>query len=447
MEYRARALVAPSRSGDCTLDPVPVPIVTSDSTSGPTLIISRSRSASSRSGSPTSGRHGVRSVLRDGRLRQRQAVAGLERWRNGHAHTHNDKCVGVVELPAGSPVYLVGISLLLRRARDGGRRTGGCPAPVPGSRPDGEGTGPSARPDCELADLLNKKQETGGGESMRGSILYLGSVARRAARQGVLHGGSTPQGGTAGAGSSGSQLCPIPQVSTEACRAASCWQGHGHKPPHQDPDHELLRDGWQPVCDLEGSLQCEWGGGDRWGILGSSASFLRVDALAGELAVGPRQPVFASLKRSGCCERCLSAAHMTEDCALPGDEDPDVAKRLKAIEAAVMALTQQGGPSGSTSTQRTASVAEVCRKFNFSECKFKACQFAHRCATCRGPHPAVGPCGTFTGNWIANASSRIFPVSSASQCPKSPTNPAEQGANAAPLGPWRRGPQKAGPPY
>ena len=128
------------------------------------------------------------------------------------------------------------------------------------------------------------------------------------------------------------------------------------------------------------------------------------------------------VKRSGRCERCLSAAHKTEECALPGDEDPDVAKRLKAIEAAVMALTQQGGPSGSTSTQRTASVAEVCRKFNFSECRFKACKFAHRCATCRGPHPA-------------------------SQCPKPPTTPAEQGANAAPLVPWRRGPQKAGPPY
>ena len=80
----------------------------------------------------------------------------------------------------------------------------------------------------------------------------------------------------------------------------------------------------------------------------------------------------------------------------------------------------RGGPSGSTSTQRTASVAEVCRKFNFSECRFKACKFAHHCATCSGPHPA-------------------------SQCPKPPTTPAEQGANAAPLGPWRRGPQKAGP--
>ena len=55
--------------------------------------------------------------------------------------------------------------------------------------------------------------------------------------------------------------------------------------------------------------------------------------------------------------------------ALPGDEDPDVAKRLKAIEAAVMALTQ---PSGPTATQCTASMAEVCRKFNFSECKFNA---------------------------------------------------------------------------
>ena len=129
-------------------------------------------------------------------------------------------------------------------------------------------------------------------------------------------------------------------------------------------------------------------------------------------------------KRAGRCERCLSAAHKTEDCILPGDEDPDVPKRLKAIEAAVMALAQHGasGAGGTPSAQRATS-AEVCRKYNFSECKFRACKFAHRCATCRGPHPAM-------------------------QCAsKPPTTPTEQGgnANASPLGPIRRGPLRTHP--
>ena len=31
------------------------------------------------------------------------------------------------------------------------------------------------------------------------------------------------------------------------------------------------------------------------------------------------------------CDRCLSVAHWSEDCALPRDEDPDMAKRLKMI--------------------------------------------------------------------------------------------------------------------
>ncbi len=37
-------------------------------------------------------------------------------------------------------------------------------------------------------------------------------------------------------------------------------------------------------------------------------------------------------KRTERCERCLSTAHKTEDCTLPNEEDPDVARRLKAIE-------------------------------------------------------------------------------------------------------------------
>ena len=64
-------------------------------------------------------------------------------------------------------------------------------------------------------------------------------------------------------------------------------------------------------------------------------------------------------KRTGRCERCLSAAHKREECSLLSEDDPDMAKRLKTIEAAVMALTQ----SSSSSVPRGQS-GEMCRKYN-----------------------------------------------------------------------------------
>ena len=82
-------------------------------------------------------------------------------------------------------------------------------------------------------------------------------------------------------------------------------------------------------------------------------------------------------KRTGRCERCLSAAHKTEECSLLNEDDPDMAKRLKTIEAAVMALTQ----SSSSSMPRGQS-GELCRKYNRGECTFRYCKYGHRCATC-----------------------------------------------------------------
>ena len=110
-------------------------------------------------------------------------------------------------------------------------------------------------------------------------------------------------------------------------------------------------------------------------------------------------------KRMSRCDRCLSVAHKSEDCVLPGDDDPDVARRLKTIESAVVALTQPGGSSDLP--RNPVSSSEVCLKFNWNECRFRACKYAHRCAGCRGPHPA-------------------------SQCSVKP--PPDQGGNAAPWG-------------
>ena len=99
------------------------------------------------------------------------------------------------------------------------------------------------------------------------------------------------------------------------------------------------------------------------------------------------------------------------------EEDPDVAKRLKTIEAAVMALTQS-----STSQQPRNWSAEPSRKYNWTECKFRACKYAHRCISCRGNHPAT------------HCSSHSAPQQQQQQ------QQPESVANATPLGPFRRAP-------
>ena len=44
-------------------------------------------------------------------------------------------------------------------------------------------------------------------------------------------------------------------------------------------------------------------------------------------------------KRSDRCDRCHSVTHRADDCSLDSEDDSDVAKRLKANESAVVALT------------------------------------------------------------------------------------------------------------
>ena len=74
----------------------------------------------------------------------------------------------------------------------------------------------------------------------------------------------------------------------------------------------------------------------------------------------------------------------SEDCSLPAEEDPDIGKRLKAIESAVVALAQ-GDP---TSAPHGRSV-DICRKFNQKQCSYRMCKYVHLCASCCGNHPAM----------------------------------------------------------
>ena len=101
------------------------------------------------------------------------------------------------------------------------------------------------------------------------------------------------------------------------------------------------------------------------------------------------------------CDRCLSATHKAEDCSLTAEDDPDVAKRLKAIESAVMALTSP--PPAKKTRERST---QVCRNWNKNACSFQGCRYIHQCAGCGGSHPIL-------------------------ECPS-------KGANATPIGPTRR---------
>ena len=87
-------------------------------------------------------------------------------------------------------------------------------------------------------------------------------------------------------------------------------------------------------------------------------------------------------KRSQRCDNCLSAAHKTAECYAVGDEEPDVAGRVRAVESALLAFsTNHGSPAG-----RGPRSAEVCRLFNERKCNFRSCKYRHACRWCGGPH-------------------------------------------------------------
>ena len=120
-------------------------------------------------------------------------------------------------------------------------------------------------------------------------------------------------------------------------------------------------------------------------------------------------------KKSERCDRCLSATHRADDCSLAAEDDPDVTKRLKAIESAVVALTRPS--SGGRPREPRERSSETCRNWNRNRCSFPGCRYTHLCTSCRGNHPA----------------------------PECPT----RSSNTTPVGPHRRAPSgpRADPPY
>ena len=65
------------------------------------------------------------------------------------------------------------------------------------------------------------------------------------------------------------------------------------------------------------------------------------------------------------------------------EDDPDMGKRLKAVESAVVAF------SASQRGKVLAAQDEVCRLFNQKRCHFLDCKFRHACKRCGGTHPVL----------------------------------------------------------
>ena len=91
-------------------------------------------------------------------------------------------------------------------------------------------------------------------------------------------------------------------------------------------------------------------------------------------------------RKAARCDLCLSAAHKSEECHLAGDDDPDMARRIRAVESAVVAFSS--GSHGSQPARAFLS-GEVCRLFNEKRCRFRNCKYRHVCRICEGAHAAL----------------------------------------------------------
>ena len=88
------------------------------------------------------------------------------------------------------------------------------------------------------------------------------------------------------------------------------------------------------------------------------------------------------------CDLCLAASHVTKDCSLSADLDPDLPSRLKAVESAVVAFAQSGS-GGSERQLKRRPHDDICRVFNEKRCYFRRCRYCHVCLGCTGAHPLI----------------------------------------------------------
>ncbi len=105
------------------------------------------------------------------------------------------------------------------------------------------------------------------------------------------------------------------------------------------------------------------------------------------------------------CELCFGSTHASKDCALRGDPDPELRVRVKAVEAAVVAMSPRQVKQGELGQYQPSG--QICRLWNKNSCTFRRCRHAHICSNCRGSHsvlscPTAGQPGNHEASVLAN---------------------------------------------
>ncbi len=122
------------------------------------------------------------------------------------------------------------------------------------------------------------------------------------------------------------------------------------------------------------------------------AAFRRQAAITGNRQWSKINPTLYSLCFAGRaqtvsrCELCMDTSHVTKDCALFTDPDPELPNRVKAIENAVLALTRNDTPRPGATVR---AQPEPCRLWNSNRCTFPRCRYRHVCRVCGGDHLAL----------------------------------------------------------
>ena len=83
------------------------------------------------------------------------------------------------------------------------------------------------------------------------------------------------------------------------------------------------------------------------------------------------------------CDLCLKTGHLTRNCKLEVDKDPDLPVRVKAVESVVLSLAKDPKKESFGESSK-----EICRLYN-NACRYRRCRYRHACLNCGGKHPAA----------------------------------------------------------
>ena len=77
------------------------------------------------------------------------------------------------------------------------------------------------------------------------------------------------------------------------------------------------------------------------------------------------------------------------------DRNPDLGKRVKAVESAVIALATNPG----TKPKQPSKPQEICQLYNVRRCRFCFCRYQHVCQLCEGNY-SIGDCTGMKGTRV-----------------------------------------------